>query len=425
MILLLFATLIAMLAMGFPVAIALAGSSILFILVTDQVSLTEMLSRIVVSLSSYSLLVVPLLIFAGNLMDSVGILRRIYAFTVALFGFLPGGPGHAEIGASVIRGATAGVVMDESKDFTLARLKIMRASGYDKGSAIGVAAAASAIGPLIPLSLPLIIYGRLTLTSFSQILLAGLLPGLVVAACLMLTVARLAKRQNSTRGIGFSAGRAGARFASIVLPLMPTAIVLFGLLSGLFTPTEISAFVALLALFLAVAVYGALSARQLIAVSVKTIEMTAVVFFILAAAEAFSWALYEARFVDTLAQAVFGVTENKVLLLLLVDVVLIAVGCFLRPVAGLAILIPILLPMISHIGIDPIHFGVIMVLGLSIGRLMPPAGNVLHGLARDTDVSVDRCAAATRPFLLPLIVALLLVTFIPAISTTIPTFFRP
>ena len=297
----------------------------------------------------------------------------------------------------------------------------MRDGGYDTEFAVGVTAASSTIGPIIPPSLPMVIYGVMASASIGQLFAAGFIPGLVMALSLMIMVAWYARRRNYPRDARFSITNLGRSFARAFLSLMTPVIIVGGILTGAFTPTEAAIAAVFYALILGIFVYRTLTWRRLIRVSMDTIETTAIILFIVAAASIFAWILTSNRVTEQFASFILGVTENKVVILLLITLILIIVGCFMETIAAITILVPVLLPVVTQIGIDPVHFGVIMVLNLMIGLLTPPVGMVLYVLSRVSKLSFERCFAATAPFLVPLLIVLLLVTFVPALSMWLPT----
>src|SRR5690606_4529122 len=268
-------------------------------------------------------------------------------------------------------------------------------------------AASSTIGPIIPPSLPMVIYGVMASTSIGQLFAAGFIPGLLMAVALMIMVAWYARRRRYPRDAAFQFGRLWRSFLKAFLSLMTPVIIVGGILFGIFTPTEAAIAASAYALFLGVVVYRTMTWPRLLRVSFDTIETTAVVLFIVAGASIFAWILTSNRVTEHFAVILLSISENPLVLLLMINVLLIVVGCFMETIAAITILVPVLLPIIAKVGIDPVHFGVVMVLNLMIGLLTPPVGMVLYVLARVANISFERCVVATAPFLVPLIVVLL------------------
>jgi tripartite ATP-independent transporter DctM subunit len=370
---------------------------------------------------SFPLLAIPFFILAGNLMNTAGITSRIFDFAKAAVGWMRGGLGHVNIGASVIFAGMSGAAVADAGGLGTIEIKAMRDAGYDLDFSVGVTAASSTIGPIIPPSLPMVIYGVVASASIGQLFAAGFIPGLLMALALMAMVAWYARRRNYPRDAAFSIAGLGAAFGRAFLSLMTPVIIIGGILTGAFTPTEAAIAAVAYAMILGLFVYRTLTWRRMLRVSMDTIETTAVILLIVAAASIFAWILTSNRVTEQFAAVVLGLTDSRVLILLMITVLLLIVGCFMETIAAITILVPVLLPVVTKIGIDPVHFGVIMVLNLMIGLLTPPVGMVLYVLARVARIPFERCVAATAPFLIPLVLVLLLVTFVPQVTMWLPT----
>ncbi|MCF3936001.1 TRAP transporter large permease [Acuticoccus sp. M5D2P5] len=417
----LFVLLFGAIALGFPVAIALAGSSAVFILITGQVPEMVVAHRMINGVDSFPLLAVPFFILAGNLMNTAGITERIFEFAKALVGWMRGGLGHVNVGASVIFAGMSGAAVADAGGLGAIEIKAMRDAGYDPGFSVGVTAASSTIGPIIPPSLPMVIYGVVAGASIGQLFAAGFIPGLVMAIALMIMVAYFSRVRGYPRDQSFSIVRLGKTFRSAFLSLLTPVIIVGGILTGAFTPTEAAIAACVWALVLGLFVYRTLSWRRFLRVSYDTIETTAVVLFIVAAASIFAWILTSNRVPEHFAALLLSASDNPIVILILINLILLIVGCFMETVAAITILVPVLLPIAINVGVDPVHFGVIMVLNLMIGLLTPPIGMVLYVLSRVSNVPFERCVTATAPFLIPLGIVLILVTFVPAITMWLPT----
>lgn len=417
----LFASVFLFLVTGVPVAIALGGSSLLFVLITGQVPSLVVVHRMVNGIDSFPLLAVPFFILAGSLMNAVGITNRIFAFATACVGWMPGGLGHVNIGASVIFAGMSGAAVADAGGLGTIEIKAMRDAGYDTDFAVGVTAASSTIGPIIPPSLPMVIYGVMASTSIGQLFAAGFIPGLLMATALMMMVAWFSRTRKYPRDSSFSFKVLWFTFKRAFMSLLTPIIIVGGILTGIFTPTEAASAAVGWALFLGLIWYRTLNLRRLIRVSMDTIETTAIILLIVAGASIFAWLLTSNRVTEHFVAMITTLTDNPVLILLILNIVLFVVGFFMETVAAITILVPVLLPVATQVGIDPVHFGVIMVLNLMIGLLTPPVGMVLYVLSRVSGVSFERCTRATLPFLIPLVVVLLLITFFPQFSMWLPT----
>ncbi|PXW65549.1 tripartite ATP-independent transporter DctM subunit [Loktanella sp. PT4BL] len=418
--LILFGTLALLLIIGVPVALALAGASMAFIVLESSIPPVMVLHRMINGVDSFPLLAVPFFILAGSLMNHAGITDRIFAFAKAMVGWMRGGLGHVNIGASVLFAGMSGAAVADAGGLGAIEIKAMKEGGYDPDFAVGITAASSTIGPLIPPSLPLVVYGVVSSTSIGQLFAAGLIPGLVMALALMAMVAWYAHMRGYGRDAGFAWSVLASTFKRAFLSLLTPVIIVGGILAGLFTPTEAAIAACAYALALGGIVYRTLTFRKIKAISMDTIETTAVVLLIVAAASIFSWILTSSRVTEMVAQGILGHTQNIILVLLLINVVLLIVGLFMEPVAAITILTPVLLPVVVELGMDPVHFGIMMVLNLMLGLLTPPIGMVLYVLARVADIKFESAVQATAPFLIPLGLVLLLVTYVPALSMWLP-----
>lgn len=417
---LLFVLLFGLVAMGAPVAVALTLSSLVYILAEGRVPDIVVMHRMINGVDSFPLLAVPFFILAGNLMNTAGITNRIYDFAKALVGWLRGGLGHVNIGGSVIFAGMSGTAVADAGGLGTIEIKAMKDHGYDLDFAVGVTAASSTIGPIIPPSLPMVIYGVMANASIGQLFAAGFVPGLLMAAALMVMVAWYARVRNYPRDASFSWRVLWFAFWRALPALFTPAIIIGGMTFGLFTPTEAAIAACVWALLLGL-FYRTLDLRRLIRVSFDTIETTAVVLLIVAGASIFAWILTSTRITEHFAAVVLGATDQAWLVLILINLILLVVGCFLETIAAITILVPVFLPIIEKLGIDPVHFGVVMVLNLMIGLLTPPVGMVLYVLSRVSGLPFERCVAATGPFLIPLVFVLVLITFIPWLTLWLPT----
>jgi len=418
---LLFVLLFAMIVLGVPVGIALAASSAVFIFLDGRIPDVVVIHRMVNGVDSFPLLAVPFFILAGNLMNTAGITERIFDFAKALVGWMRGGLGHVNIGASVIFAGMSGAAVADAGGLGAIEIKAMRDAKYEPGFAVGITAASSTIGPIIPPSLPMVIYGVVAGASIGQLFAAGLVPGLLMAVALMVMVAWYARKRNYPRDQAFRISILYYTFKRAFLSLLTPIIIVGGILTGAFTPTEAAIAACAWAMFLGLFVYRSLPWKRFLRVSMDTIETTAVVLFIVAAASIFAWILTSNRVPEHFASLILTVSENPIIVLLLINLILLVVGCFMETVAAITILVPVLLPIAMQMGVDPVHFGVILVLNLMIGLLTPPVGMVLYVLSRVSKVPFERCMSATLPFLVPLFLVLLAVTFIPAVTMWLPT----
>ena len=450
---------------GVPVALAMAGASLIYVMMSGVAPDFVLIHRMVSGIDSFPLLAVPFFILAGNLMNSAGITNRIYNFALALVGWLKGGLGHVNVVGSMIFAGMSGTAIADAAGLGTIEIKAMKDHGYSTEFAVGVTAASATLGPIIPPSRPFVIYGMFANVSVGALFLAGLIPGLVMATLMMATVAWYAHKNGWGGDVRFDwprlikalvelamvaafpvviwlATEAGVmptlavavalvvllvadRFFHFdaVLPILTPVLLIGGMTAGVFTATEGAIAACVWSLFLGVVWYRTLTWKMLVKVSMDTIETTSTVLLIVAAASIFGWMLTVTRTTEAIAAWVLGFTQEPWVFLLLANLLMLFVGCFLEPTAAITILVPVLLPIVQQLGIDPVHFGLIMVLNLMIGLLHPPMGLVLFVLARVSRLSFERTTMAILPWLLPLLVSLVLVTYIPAISLWLPRLF--
>lgn len=451
---------------GLPVAIAMAGSSLLYIWYSGNLPPFVVIHRMISGLDSFPLLAVPFFILAGNLMNNAGITNRIYNFALALVGWLKGGLGHVNIVGSVIFSGMSGTAIADAAGMGTIEIRAMKDHGYSTEFAVGVTAASATLGPIIPPSLPFVIYAMMANVSVGALFVAGLLPGLLMTALMMLTVAYYAHKNGWGADIQFHwpvFSKALLELAVVcawptvlwllityadapprvtvlsglallfiadrifrfeaVLPIMTPVLLIGGMTSGLFTATEGAIAACLWALVLGLLWYRTLTLKTAIKVSLDTIETTSTVLFIVAAASIFGWMLTATGVTTDIAKWVLEFTSKPWVFLLMANLLMLFVGCFLEPTAAITILVPILLPIATQLGVDPVHFGLIMVLNLMIGLMHPPMGMVLFVLARIAKLSVERTTVAILPWLVPLLLSLAIITYWPAMVLWLPKMF--
>lgn len=460
--LILLGTFLGLMVLGVPVAIAMAVASLAFILVSGTVPDVILAQRMIAGVESFPLLAVPFFILAGNLMNIAGVTGRIYAFAVALVGWMRGGLAQVNIIGSVIFSGMSGTAIADAAGIGTIEIKAMKDHGYSTEVAVGVTAASATLGPIIPPSLPFVIYGMMSNTSIGALFLGGVIPGVLMTLFMMATVAIFARiykwgsdtafslRDLGSAGIevlvvmGFPVLAYGLVFAgldpnlaigialavllamdyyfdfSAVMALMTPVILIGGMTMGWFTPTEAAAAAVIWSLFLGLVRYRSMTMRSLTKATFDTIETTASVLFIVTAASIFAWLLTVSQTAQLLSDLILGFTQNKWVFLILVNLLLLFIGCFLDTIAAITIVVPILLPIALKLGIDPIHFGLILTLNLMIGLLHPPLGMVLFVLSRVAKLSVERTTMAILPWLVPLFAALLAITFIPELTLWLP-----
>ena len=411
---------IAVLLAGVPVFIALAGSSLLYTHFIAGIPDFVILHRMAGGIDSFPLLAVPFFILAGNLMNSAGITNRIYDFAAAAAGWMRGGLAHVNIIGSVIFAGMSGTAIADAAGLGTIEIKAMKDHGYSTEFSVGVTAASATLGPIIPPSLPFVIYGMMANVSIGALFLGGILPGAVMTIFMMLYVTYCARKYNMGRDQAFDWSVLGITFIAALPALLTPAIIVGGMTFGWFTPTEAAIAACAWALILGLFLYRSMSLNQFYKVTIDTIETTAGVLLIVAAASLFGWVLTTTQVTERATEALLSLTDNRYVILLLANVLLLVVGCFLEPIASISILVPVLMPVILKVGIDPVHFGVVMTLNLMIGLLHPPLGMVLFVLSRIAKLSIERTTMAILPWLIPLMMSLIAITLIPEITLWLP-----
>ncbi len=452
-----------LMAGGVPVAIAMSGASLIYILWTGTLPPFVVIHRMVNGIDSFPLLAVPFFILAGNLMNNAGITNRIFDMAMALVGWLKGGLGHVNVVASIIFSGMSGTAIADAAGLGTIEIKAMEDNGYPTEFSVGVTAASATLGPIIPPSLPIVIYAMMANTSVGGMFLGGIVPGLLIALLIMATVSYFAWRNGWGGDTKFALGRFGKALLEIlivvgwplalwglvqlgfpprttvfvglillfladwkygfvaVLPMMTPVLLIGGMTVGLFTPTEGAIAACLWAMILGLFWYRTLSFKMFVKVCLDTVETTSVVMFIVAASSIFSWMLTATGVTADIASWILGVTETPWVFLLLANALMLFVGCFLEPVAAITILVPILLPITAQLGIDPMHFGLVMVLNLMIGLLTPPVGLVLFIMARISKLSIERTMVAILPWFIPLLLSLVVITYVPQLVLWLPS----
>ncbi|WP_170755800.1 TRAP transporter large permease [Ruegeria lacuscaerulensis] len=415
----LFVSLFGLMLLRVPIAFSLALSSFAYILYSGLPPVLLM-HNMVNGMDSFPLLAIPFFILAGALMNSAGITARIFGFARAIVGWMHGGLGHVNVGASIIFAGMSGAAVADAGGLGAIEIKAMREAGYDDDFSVGVTAASSTIGPIIPPSLPLVIFGVMASVSIGKLFVAGIVPGLLMAAALSAMIWWMSRTRNYPRDVSFSPSVIVTRFRAAFLPLMTPVIIVGGIVSGAFTPTEAAIGAAAYALFLGTIVYRTLTPRKLAVISLETIETTAAIMMIVGAASVFAWILTANQVATHFAEFVLSFTDSKAVVLLLIMAVVLVVGLFMETIAAISILVPVLMPVAAQFGIDPVHLGIIVILNLMLGLLTPPVGMVLFVLSRVSKVPFEQCVRATLPFLVPLLAVLLLLTFVPSLVLWLP-----
>ena len=397
---------------GCPLYLSLGAVSLLYAVLSGS-NLVIIPQKISMAANSFPLLAAPFFILMGNIMNFSGVTNRIFKFADVLVGWMRGGLGHANIIASVIFAGMSGAAVADAGGLGTIEIEAMRKAGYDDDFSCAITAASSTIGPIIPPSLPMIIYGAQSETSIGKLFIAGVIPGILMAVALGIMVEAKARKNNYPyqKWQGFKV--LFKAFIDAFWALMAPVILLLGIMLGIFTPTEAATVSAFYALILGLFVYKEFKLKELPKLMLMAVSTNGVVLALVMTAMAFGYSLTIAQIPQMAGSSLLALTSNPYIILFLINIFLLFIGLFMESTAAMLILIPIFMPVINQMGIDPVQFGIIMVLNLMIGTITPPVGVVLSVTGNIANVSFDRVAKATTPFLIPLIIVLLLVTYVP------------
>lgn len=420
MVTMLFLSFLAFIFIGVPVAFALGLSSLLY-LVGSDIPLSIMTQKMYVGIDSFVLVCIPGFILAGNLMNGSGMTKRIIRFSNALVGPIRGGLAIANIAASMIFAGISGTALADTASLGAVLIPAMKEEGYDAGFSVAVTASSSTIGPIIPPSMPMIIAGTLTGISVSKLFVAGILPGILLGLGLMIVAYVISIKRQYPKRERATMKEFASSFFDAVWALLMTAIILIGILGGYVTPTEASIVAVVYALIVGIFVYKELKFKDIPKLVVDSIVMTAAIMVLVGFANVFAWIMASEQIPQMVADAILSISKNPVIIIILINVLLLFVGMFMETIAALVILFPVLLPIAVQIGMSPIQFGVMAVLNLMIGLTTPPVGVCLFVGSNIGKISIIEGTKAIIPFLLMSLGVLLLVSYVPFITTFLPS----
>jgi tripartite ATP-independent transporter DctM subunit len=353
-------------------------------------------------------------------MNTGSITKRIFKFANTIIGYLPGGLGHANIVASIIFAGMSGSAVADAAGLGTIEIEAMDEQGFDRDFSAAVTAASSTIGPIIPPSIPLIMYGVAGDVSIAVLLAAGIVPGLLMGLCLMVLVSYYAVKRKYPKRSFPTVKELLEDFKQAFLPLLTPVILVGGILLGVFTPTEAAAVASLYAFVLSVFIYRELNLKEIFKIIYDTVKETVVILFIVANASLYGWLLIKTQMPMIFMEKVFELSKEPLVVLFILNVFWFIVGMFMETNAAIIILTPIMMPLAKTIGINPVHLGIVMVLNLMIGLLTPPIGMCFYAVQRVARINFDKMFNAIAPFYIPLIAALILVTVFPQISLFLP-----
>jgi tripartite ATP-independent transporter DctM subunit len=371
-------------------------------------------------INNFALLAVPFFILAANIMNKGSVTTRIFNFANSLVGHLRGGLGHVNVLASMIFAGMSGTAVADAAGLGALEIRAMKDQGYPLKYSTGITGASSVIGPIIPPSVAMVVYGWLSDVSVGALFIGGLIPGVMLGLLLMLMTVILSFRVPMPRQPRPPLSEMVVLSKSALLSLLTPIIIVGGIWSGIFTPTESGAVASAYAMVLGGVVYREIGWKDLLEVFKNTVEFTAIILFIISVAGLYGWLLVRLQIPMTLAESAVQLTSDPIVLLLILVGFFMIVGCFMSVIESVLIFTPIMVPMIKMLGIDPLFFGVLMVITLSVGVITPPFGNVIYVLVGITGQSFETVVKSLLPFLIPILATIFILVLFPWLVTFLP-----
>lgn len=400
------------------ISMALTGCALMF--VTSGMKWSILSQYLYTGVNSFTLLSIPLFLLAAKLMNTGSITKKLFAFCMKVVGWLPGGLGHVNVLCAVVFAGMSGTAVSDAGGLGSIEIKAMNENGFDNDFSCCVTAASSTLGPIIPPSIPLVVYATVSGASVGALFMAGIIPGVVMALLMMAVVTIYAIIRHYPR----TKFPSGSEFLHALkegfLPLMAPIILLVGIYGGVFTPTESAAIVVCYSLFLEIVIYKELTFKKFIMVLKETVRDSITIALIIAGATFFGYVATRAKIPQMILTGMTSIVSNKFMLLIIINIFLLIIGCFLETASAITIVVPLIMPLLKAYQINLTQFGIIMVLNLMIGLLTPPFGLVLFVISKIGNISIGRFSKALVPWLIALLAALLLVTFIPQLSLSLP-----
>lgn len=409
--------------LGMPVGMAMVLASVVGWLAFGTVEPTLISNQLFFGLDSFTLLAVPFYVYLGRLMNSVGITARIFRFASSLVGQFRGGIAYVNVIASMFFAGMSGLATADVAGLGRIEYTAMKEYGYDKKTALGVTGMSSLIGPIIPPSVPVIVYALLAEESIGDLFLAGIVPGIMLGLALMIFIFIMAFRKGYEPVQEFEVGEVADSLKEAFFPLLTPFIIIGGILGGWFTPTEAGAVAVVYTIILGFVINEDFTVRVLLRETRDSMIETTALTFLLAAASLYGLVALQLGIPGLLIEAIVGYSTDPTTVLLLMVGLFLIVGTFMGCVAAITVLTPILIPVVSAVGIDPIHFGIVMIVTLLFGTLTPPFGTILFVLEKVTDAKLETIMKAVVPYYIPMLLVLILIIFFPEIILFVPESF--
>lgn len=409
--------------LGIPISVSIGLSAVLYLLLYGSISLAVIAQQMTLGIDSFPLLAIPLFLLAGMLMSEANITTRIIGFANALVGRITGGLAMVMVISCMFFGAISGSGVADVTAIGSLMLPAMDQQGYRKGLSASLLGCAGSLGTVIPPSIVMIILGVTTGTSIGKLYMGGIIPGVFTGCCLMGLAWVYAKRMHLPPGEPFAVGKVVTAFRQAFLSLLTPVIIIGGIVTGVFTATEAAAAASAYALVLGLFVYRSLRLSQLPGIFLRVAETTGIILFIISAAALFGWILAAEQIPQRLAAFFLSISQNYYVLLILINVLLLILGTFMETIAIIIIVVPVLMPLVTSLGMDPVHFGVMVTVNMAIGANTPPVGVDLIAACKVGHTTLDDAMPYIWPFVGAMTVALIFVTFIPPLVTFIPQMF--
>jgi len=404
-----------------PIAFGLLVSSTVYLILVGTVSFGTISQKLVGGIDSFVLLAIPLFILAAEVMNVAGVTQRIFNFANSLVGHIHGGLAHAAVVASMIFAGMSGSAAADAAGLGLMQVNAMSRAGFDRPFSAALTAAAATIGPIIPPSIPMVVYGAIAQVSVGKLFLGGVIPGVVMGLAMMGVSYVQAVRRRYPRSTGITFEGIRTSFKEAILGLLAPVILLGGIYTGFFTPTEAAAVASLYALFLGICVYRNVSLKELKRILLSTVENTAIVGFIIGSASLFGWILTREQVPLKLTAAFLSISDSPWVMLAIMNIIFLILGCFMEINAIMLLFVPIFLPVVQQLNIDPVHFGLITVFNMMIGTLTPPFGMIMYIVTGIAKVPMNQVIRELWPFIAILIAVLVLITYVPWVVLALPS----
>jgi len=416
-----FGVLVGLIIIGLPIAVSMGLTAVIFFVVLGEVDALSMVpARMYSTTTGFPLLAIPFFILTGQLMNTGGITHRLFRFAQCLVGHIKGGLGHVNVVNSMIFAGMSGAAVADAAGIGMVEMEAMTKAGFDRRFSAAVTSASSTIGPIIPPSVPFVIFGSITGTSVGRLFLGGFIPGFIMGIAMMITVYIISDRRGYPKERRATLRQLFDSALGASSAMVTPVIIIGGILVGIFTPTEASVAAAVYAFILTVFVYKEIPLKHLPQVLWETLEHTIRVMFIISAAGIFGWLLIHQRVPDTVIKGLLSLSENPWVIFLIINIILLVLGCFMEGISIMLLTIPVFMPLITKVGIDPVHFGVVMTLNLMIGLLTPPVGMVLYAVSSVGRVPLWELASELKWYIVALMGCLGLITYIPVLVTWVP-----